>query len=173
MHQLDQFTYLTQFFWLLIFYISFYVLLCYNGLPKISRILKLRKQLLSKAVLEGGPTTDKNLQDDIVMKESLSTSVSYLSSSTGNASEWCQKVLKKFNEKELLFMNKSFVSSVASMSVSHVLQGFFFERSAPSIILSANTGAMFVQKALPLRSLWLKVQRKVVAVTVKKRRKLT
>jgi len=41
MPQLDQFTYLTQFVWLCVFYTTLYVLLYNDALPKISRILKL------------------------------------------------------------------------------------------------------------------------------------
>jgi hypothetical protein len=41
MPQLDQFMYLTQFVWLCVFYMAFYVLLYNDGLPKISHILKL------------------------------------------------------------------------------------------------------------------------------------
>jgi hypothetical protein len=42
MPQLDQFTYLTQFTWLCIFFMSFYVLLYNDGLPRIATILKIR-----------------------------------------------------------------------------------------------------------------------------------
>jgi Plant ATP synthase F0 len=45
-----QFTYLTQFFWLLIFYIGFYVLLCYNGLPKIRSITESSKKCFLQAL---------------------------------------------------------------------------------------------------------------------------
>jgi uncharacterized membrane protein len=163
MHQLDQFTYLTQLFWLLTFYISFYILLCYNGLPKISRILKLRKQLLSKTAIAENKNHLANA--DVVMTESFTISASYLSSSIWNASEWCKKMIRLLNEKELLLMNKSFLSSVASMSVSYVLQIFLIF----SMIPSGKT--IFVKKALSLEAFWLKVQRKIAPV--KKKRKST
>lgn len=169
MHQLDQFTYLTQLFWLLIFYISFYILLCYNGLPKISRILKLRKQLLSKTAVK--LVNDKNHLADVVMTESFTTSASYLSSSIWNASEWCKKMIRLLNEKNLLFINKSFLSSVASMSVSYVLQIFLIFSMIPSVILSGNSETIFVKKALSLEAFWLKAQRKTAPV--KKKRKST
>lgn len=169
MHQLDQFTYLTQLFWLLTFYISFYILLCYNGLPKISRILKLRKQLLSKIAIAENKNHLANA--DVVMTESFTISASYLSSSIWNASEWCKKMIRLLNEKELLLMNKSFLSSVASMSVSYVLQIFLIFSMVPSVILSGNSETIFVKKALSLKAFWLKVQRKIAPV--KKKRKST
>jgi hypothetical protein len=46
MPQLYQFMYLTQFVWLCVFYTTLYVLLYNDKLPKISRILKLRDQLI-------------------------------------------------------------------------------------------------------------------------------
>nr|YP_009320245.1 orf224 [Sinapis arvensis]AJR33073.1 orf224 [Sinapis arvensis] len=49
MPQLDKFTYFSQFFWLCLFFFTFYIFICNdgNGVLGISRILKLRNQLLS------------------------------------------------------------------------------------------------------------------------------
>nr|WRH36847.1 ATP synthase F0 subunit 8 [Cyperus stolonifer] len=49
MPQLDKFTYFSQFFWLCLFFFTFYIAICNNGdgLLGISRILKLRNQLIS------------------------------------------------------------------------------------------------------------------------------
>ena len=48
MPQLDKFSYFSQFFWLCLFFFSFYILICNggNGFVGISRILKLRNGLL-------------------------------------------------------------------------------------------------------------------------------
>lgn len=48
MPQLDQFTYLTQFVWLCLSFMTLYILLYKDGLPKIARILKLRSKLVSQ-----------------------------------------------------------------------------------------------------------------------------
>ena len=47
MPQLDKVTFLSQFFWLCFFYIGFYFLVLKFFLPKMTRILKLRKNKLS------------------------------------------------------------------------------------------------------------------------------
>uniref|UniRef100_A0A452XER9 H(+)-transporting two-sector ATPase n=2 Tax=Triticinae TaxID=1648030 RepID=A0A452XER9_AEGTS len=49
MPQLDKLTYFSQFFWLCLLLFTFYILLFNNnnGILGISRILKLRNQLLS------------------------------------------------------------------------------------------------------------------------------
>jgi Leucine-rich repeat (LRR) protein len=48
MPQLDQVTYFSQFFWLCIFYFTFYVFIVKTFLPKISRILKLRAKKMNQ-----------------------------------------------------------------------------------------------------------------------------
>ena len=76
MPQLDQFTYLTQFLWLCVFFMSFYVLLYNDGLPKISRILKLRSKLVSQQS-ESTNHSDQNTlrleNQDTVIRESLNS----------------------------------------------------------------------------------------------------
>ena len=47
MPQLDKVTFLPQFFWLCVFYLGFYFILLKYFLPKISRILALRKRKMS------------------------------------------------------------------------------------------------------------------------------
>ena len=47
MPQLDKVTFLSQFFWLCVFYLGFYYVLVKYFLPKISRILALRKRKMS------------------------------------------------------------------------------------------------------------------------------
>ena len=44
MPQLDKVTFLSQFFWLCVFYFGFYYILLKFYLPKISRILSLRQK---------------------------------------------------------------------------------------------------------------------------------
>ncbi|KAL8198166.1 hypothetical protein R6Q57_029974 [Mikania cordata] len=59
MPQLDKFTYFTQFFWLCLFLFTFYIAICNDGdgLLGISRILKLRNQLLSHRTKTSGART--------------------------------------------------------------------------------------------------------------------
>ena len=47
MPQLDTYMYLSQVFWLLVLFTTFYILILNNILPNISRILKLRRTRLS------------------------------------------------------------------------------------------------------------------------------
>nr|ANS54566.1 ATPase subunit 8 [Cynomorium coccineum] len=94
MPQLDKFTYFTQFFWSCLFLFTFYIPICNDkdGVLGISRILKLRNQLLSH---RGNnylrPRNDPNSLEDILRK-GFSTGVSYMYSSLFEVSKWCKAV---------------------------------------------------------------------------------
>ncbi|URD85789.1 hypothetical protein MUK42_31754 [Musa troglodytarum] len=92
MPQLDKFTFFTQFFWSCLILFLFYILICNDGygVLGISRILKLRNQLLShrgNKIL----SKDPNRLEDISIK-GFSTGVSYMYSSLFEVSQWCQTV---------------------------------------------------------------------------------
>lgn len=91
MPQLDKFTYFTQFFWLCLFFFTFYIALWNygDGVIGISRILKLRKQLLShqeKKIRRN----DASLED--ISRKGFRTSLSYMYSTLSEVSQWCQTV---------------------------------------------------------------------------------
>ena len=94
MPQLDKFTYFTQFFWSCLFLFTFYIAICNDGdgVLGISRILKLRNQLVSH---RGNnylrPRNDPNSLEDILRK-GFSTGVSYMYSSLFEVSQWCKAV---------------------------------------------------------------------------------
>ena len=92
MPQLDKFTYLTQFFWLCLLFFLLYIYICNSGdgVLGISRILKLRNQLLShrgKKILSKDP---QSLED--ILRKGLSTGLSYMYSSLFEVSQWCKAV---------------------------------------------------------------------------------
>ncbi|XP_044956687.1 putative ATP synthase protein YMF19 [Hordeum vulgare subsp. vulgare] len=95
MPQLDKLTYFSQFFWLCLLLFTFYILLFNNnnGILGISRILKLRNQLLSRRGGGGGEIRSKdpkNLED--ISRKRLSTGLSYMYSSLSEVSQWCKTV---------------------------------------------------------------------------------
>jgi hypothetical protein len=94
MPQLDKFTYFTQFFWLCLLFFTFYISLCNDGdgILGISRILKLRNQLLSHQRRGNNVrSNDPNSLEDILRK-GLSTGVSYMYSCLFEVSQWCNAV---------------------------------------------------------------------------------
>lgn len=174
MPQLDQFTYLTQFVWLCVFYMAFYVLLFNDGLPKISRILKLRAYLLSqqntgtsqeeekKNSLENSSTIEKQ---DIVF-QTLNQSISYLNSSVTGAFNWCSKSVDTLNANQLKPMNKSYLRSIGEITLSQNIKNSALEASAPITFV--------FQSSLPLEisRVWtLRLQKCVVSSITKKKKK--
>nr|YP_010736358.1 ATP-synthase protein 8 [Zygnema circumcarinatum]QKQ14686.1 ATP-synthase protein 8 [Zygnema circumcarinatum]WEL36331.1 ATP-synthase protein 8 [Zygnema circumcarinatum] len=121
MPQLDQFTYLTQFVWLCVCFMSFYVLLYNDALPKISRILKLRSHLVSQQS-EATDANNQLVEQDGVITQSLNSSVAYLYSSVSGASQWCNDMVTSFNANQIQPMNKAYVRSLAEMSVSQIVK---------------------------------------------------
>lgn len=92
MPQLDKLTFLTQFFWLCLFFFTFSILICNDGdgILGISRILKLRNQLLSHRGNKIRSNDPNSLED--ILRKGFSTGVSYMYSSFFEVSQWCQTV---------------------------------------------------------------------------------
>nr|AKM22500.1 ATP synthase subunit 8 [Geranium brycei] len=92
MPQLDKFTYFTQFFWSCLFLFTFYIPICNDGdgVLGISRILKLRNQLLSRRGNNIRSSDPNSLED--ILRKGFSTGVSYMYSSLFEVSQWCNAV---------------------------------------------------------------------------------
>jgi hypothetical protein len=92
MPQLDKFTYFTQFFWLCLFFFTFYIFICNDGdgVLGISRILKLRNQLVSHRGNNIRSNDPNSLED--ILRKGFSTGVSYMYSSLFEVSQWCNAV---------------------------------------------------------------------------------
>ena len=92
MPQLDKLTYFSQFFWLCLLLFTFYILFFNNnnGILGISRILKLRNQLLSHRGDKIRSKDPKNLED--ISRKGFSTGLSYMYSSLSEVSQWCKTV---------------------------------------------------------------------------------
>lgn len=92
MPQLDKLTYFTQFFWLCLFLFTFYIPICNDGdgVLGISRILKLRNQLLSHRENKIRSKDPNSFED--ILRKGFSTGVSYMYSSLFYVSKWCEVV---------------------------------------------------------------------------------
>jgi hypothetical protein len=180
MPQLDQFTYLTQFVWLCAFYMTFYVLLFNDGLPKISRILKLRAHLCADRPRGIDPQHETTLAGDRVPEgvagvasgqdvvfRTLNSSISYLNSSVTGAFSWCTRSVGSLNANQLKPMNKSYLRSIGEISLSQLIKYSALEASAP-LTLSNPAGSMF----LGISRVWaLRVQKCLLSSINKKKKK--
>ena len=136
MPQLDKFTYFSQFFWLCLFFFSFYIFLCNDGdgVLGISRILKLRNQLLSdRGKNDLRPRNDpKSLED--ILRKGFSTGLSYLYSSLSEVSQWSVDLLVKRRKI-------TFLSSFGEISGSRGMErNIFYLISKSSYSTYGNPG---------------------------------
>ncbi|CAN6440856.1 unnamed protein product [Victoria cruziana] len=122
MPQLDKFTYFTQFFWSCLILFSFYVPLCNDedGILGISRILKVRNQLISHQ--RRGNNILSNDPDSLVdiSRKCFSTGVSYMYSYLFKVSKWCDVVelMGKREEKHFDLLNILYLISRSSYGTS-------------------------------------------------------
>lgn len=173
MPQLDQFTYLTQFVWLCFFYMTFYVLLFNEGLPKISRIFKLRAYLSAqqpqsseqKLGIHSHENSELSENQDVVLR-TLSTSVSYLNSSVNGAFQWCLKSVDNLNANQLKPMNKRYLRSIGEISLSELVKKNALEASAPL------TFSFRPSMSSELSQLWaLRVQKCLLSTAARKKKR--
>nr|AKZ24620.1 ATPase subunit 8 [Cicuta maculata] len=142
MPQLDKFTYFTQFFWSCFFLFTFYIAICNDGdgLLGISRILKLRNQLVSHQENNIRSKDPNSLED--ILRKGFSTGVSYMYSSLFEVSQWCNfayLVEKKIGKSSLLF-NK-ILSCFGEISGSREIErNIFYLISKSSYSTSSNPG---------------------------------
>nr|YP_010838109.1 ATP synthase F0 subunit 8 [Apostasia shenzhenica]WGF19844.1 ATP synthase F0 subunit 8 [Apostasia shenzhenica] len=115
MPQLDKFTYFSQFFWLSLIFFTFYILICNDGdgILGISRILKLRKQLLKH---RGNKIWSNDPED--ISRKGFSTGISYMYSSLFEVSQWCQLLYSS----DLLGKRSQFLSSFGEISGSRGME---------------------------------------------------
>nr|ULQ69396.1 ATP synthase subunit 8 [Gahnia tristis] len=111
MPQLDKLTYFSQFFWFLLFFFTFYILICNNGdgLLGISRIFKLRNQLISN---QGNKIQSKDPEEEILIKV-FRTGVSNMYSTLFEVSQWCKTTFDDYLGQSL---NSTQIASLGGIS---------------------------------------------------------
>ena len=122
MPQLDKVTFLSQFFWLCFFYIGFYFLVLKFFLPKMSRILKLRKNKLSSS--QQGVTNLQQENDKVrnsyetLLANGLNTSRTAFNDNFQRTEKWLHAMVENTNKTHYQSMNKAYVYSVGEASLS-------------------------------------------------------
>ena len=125
MPQLDKVTFLSQFFWLCFFYIGFYFLILKFFLPKMTRILKLRKNKLSSS--QEGVTSLQQENDKIrisyetLLANGLSASRGAFNESFQRTEKWLQDMVENNNKTHFKSINKAYIYSVGEASFSQNL----------------------------------------------------
>jgi uncharacterized membrane protein YhiD involved in acid resistance len=123
MPQLDTYMYLSQVFWLLVLFTTFYILVLNNILPNISRVLKLRRKRISSegsSVLSEEHNTVMTTTSD-VLETSLKDSTTFLSNVRTSSSTWLEVSLEEANEKTLLDLNKTYLTNIGELKGQSLL----------------------------------------------------
>ena len=126
MPQLDKLTFLSQFFWLCIAYLGFYLILVKHFLPRIHRILKIRSLKMNSAtgsaLLEMKQENDGGHQlRDSFVTDALKESRHFFNETYQNTQVWLSKVLDDINKNQLQEMNSAYLHSISDLSVSQNL----------------------------------------------------
>ena len=123
MPQLDTYMYLSQVFWLLVLFTTFYILVLNNILPNISRVLKLRRKRISSegsSVLSEEHNTVMTTTSD-VLETSLKDSTTFLSNVRTSSSTWLEVSVEEANEKTLLDLNKTYLTNIGELKGQSLL----------------------------------------------------
>jgi len=123
MPQLDTYMYLSQVFWLLVLFTTFYILVLNNILPNISRVLKLRRKRISSegsSVLSEEHNAVMTTTSD-VLETSLKDSTTFLSNVRTSSSTWLEVSLEEANEKTLLDLNKTYLKNIGELKGQSLL----------------------------------------------------
>lgn len=135
MPQLDKVHFLSQYFWLCVFYFGFYFLVSKHFLPRMARILQFRKSKLNHTQQDGA---DKELSlvkesGNTALENVFSLSHKFWSHNTQRMDEWYGDKLYSLNNNYLQECNKLYIKSVGDYSLSQnsVLGGIELARPSP------------------------------------------
>jgi len=123
MPQLDTYMYLSQVFWLLVLFTTFYILILNNILPNISRILKLRRKRLSS---EDSPLLSEEsklvtAETSDLLETPLKYSTSFLSKVRTSSSRWLDLSLEEANQKTFLDLNQGYLKNIGELKGQSLL----------------------------------------------------
>lgn len=125
MPQLDKVTFFSQFFWLSILYVGFYIVIVKQFLPKLARILKFRQKrftLSQKGVERLGEEESKVRETfETLVERGVSTSKTLFLETLQKTNQWVDQSLVETNRKELKPSNGLYLSSLGTVNLSHNL----------------------------------------------------
>jgi predicted SprT family Zn-dependent metalloprotease len=135
MPQLDKVTFLSQFFWLCFFYLGFYFMIQKFYLPKISRILSLRRKKMGFSQ-EGMISVQQENQQvrenyNMLMSKALATSRALFSNLFSRTTNWLDDQAIGLNRTHYKNVNESFFHSLGETSLSQNLLFYHASRQLP------------------------------------------
>jgi len=135
MPQLDKVTFLSQFFWLCFFYLGFYYVVLKFYLPKISRILALRRK---KMGFSGEATLALHQEHqgvrenyELVLSRALVTSKSLFNTLFSRTTTWLHTNATTLNQTHFQNVNASYVHSLGETSLSQNMLFYHAGKNLP------------------------------------------
>ena len=135
MPQLDKVTFLSQFFWLCVFFLGFYVVALKHFLPQMSRILKYRKKRLSQSHQGVNTMQQENTKvrssAEKLLESGLKNSKEMFKQNRQRTEDWLFNLTNQTNQTKLKDTNYAYLRSLGERSLSHnlSLQGGFIDFS--------------------------------------------
>ena len=135
MPQLDKVTFLSQFFWLCFFYLGFYYVLVKYFLPKISRILALRKRKLSLSQEGIQSVHDENKQirtsSDSIISKAFLASKDLFQNFFSQTNFWLDTTVNSVNKTHYQTINKSYIDFLSETSLSQNILLYHASNNVP------------------------------------------
>lgn len=151
MPQLDKVTFLSQFFWLCLFYLGFYYLVLKYFLPKISRILTLRKKKMNLSHYGSNSLQQENQQVrqnlDTILSRGFSLSRNVFNDFLSRTNNWLDQSLTSVNKTHYKTVNNSYIHSLGEASLSQNIVLYHASLHSPENL----KGSVLVDKIKKLR----------------------
>ena len=132
MPQLDKVTFLSQFFWLTFFFIGFYFLILKYFLPKMSRILKFRKEqtgVEDSLILLNEGVAIRGLFEGYTLSGSHLAEF-YLLETIDEVEDWIDDIQTSTNKNHYQIVNQDYLEGLAESSTEDTLA---ISQAAPSL----------------------------------------
>ena len=123
MPQLDKVTFLSQFFWLCVFFFGFYIFQLKFFLPEMSRILKFRKKRLGESLSLGLQQENNNVRNsaETVLENLFKNSKNVFKNASLTNDKWFSEQSAKLNQNNFKKGNLRYLQSIAEKSLSNNL----------------------------------------------------
>ncbi len=161
MPQLDKVTFLSQFFWLCFFFLGFNYVVLKFYLPKISRILALRRKKMGFSQEGMISLQQENLEVkenyEILLSKALKNSKNLFTNFFSRTTNWLDTTVSEINKTHYTQVNKSFMSSLGESSLSQNLLFYHASKNVPEKLafkflvqnLQAQNPKLGAQKGTP------------------------
>ena len=154
MPQLDKVSFFSQYFWLSVFFFSFYIFQLKFFLPEMSRILKFRKKRLNEGSSVGLQQENNKIRDsvEISLTSLIKNSKSIFKDSSLKNNEWFSqlqtKFYRKFKKGNLKYLH---LSSKNSLSKSLAITAGYADFSS-KIFSTVLSSGLLTQESLIKRN---------------------